>query len=101
MSLGRASIVSYLLGWLFIILGFITTPGLASHTVAACTTYGPAEFRGLRFSDWSIVWFDGCNEWNLSLFALIGGLYIVGSVILGGIVLYRSWRDEPAMPALT
>jgi len=94
MELRRATVLSTGVGILFIVLGFITTPGLGGRTVMACNTSSAPAFRGIRITDVTLVWFDGCNVWTLSLFAALGGLLLIGAVAGGSVTVLRVFRNS-------
>jgi hypothetical protein len=35
------------------------------------------------------VWYDGCNEWTLSVFAVVAGLFLLGAVAFGVVSLLK------------
>lgn len=94
MVLRRATVLSTAAGFLFVVLGFITTPGLGGRTVMACSTSSAPAFRGIRFSDVTLVWYDGCNVWTFSLFAALGGLLLIGAVVSGSVTVVRAFRNS-------
>jgi hypothetical protein len=77
----RVALGSALVGFALLALGFVVTPGLVSRTVAACPSYGPAALRG--FDGASLVWDHGCNDWFVSVPALLGVASLAVSLLFG------------------
>jgi hypothetical protein len=77
----RVALGSTLVGFALLTLGFVVTPGLVSKTAVACSSYEPATFRG--FAGASLVWYDGCNDWFVSVPALLGVASLAVSACLG------------------
>lgn len=94
MEVGRATVLSAGGGLLLVVLGFLTTPGLGGHTVIACETPSSPACRGIRLSDVTLVWYDGCNIWTFSLFAVLGGFLLIGAVACGSVLVVRAFRNS-------
>jgi len=77
----RIALGTALAGFALLTLAFVVTPGLVSKTGVACSSYGPSGLRGVDGA--SLVWDDGCNDWFVSVPALLGVASLGGSLLAG------------------
>jgi len=77
----RVALGAAVLGFALVALGFVVTPGLVSKTAVACSSSEPAAFHG--FAGASLVWYDGCNDWLVSVPAVLGVVSLAVSACLG------------------
>jgi|GEM_PF-2119817 len=93
----RVALGAALVGFALVTLGFVVTPGLVSKTAVACSSHGRSALRG--FDGLSLVWDDGCNDWFVSVPALLGVASLAVSLLAGVAAVVPRVRETVASGA--